>query len=213
MYTLYYYPANANAAPHMLLQELGAEYQLALVDRKVNEQKSKEYRNVNPNERIPALRDGELVLFESAAIVLHLVDRHPEPRLAPRPGTAERAKFYQWLVFLTNSLQEELMIYQYPDRLTGDDTKAMGTVMRGAEQRAGRFLDVIEDHLQDNGPFFLGAEVSAVDLYLVMLARWARPMSKPPRARPHIAQLLDLVASRPAVRRAYEAEGISPPIC
>jgi glutathione S-transferase len=213
MYTLYYYPANANAAPHMLLQELGAEYQLALVDRKVNEQKSKEYRNVNPNERIPALRDGELVLFESAAIVLHLVDRHPEPGLAPRPGTAERAKFYQWLVFLTNSLQEELMIYQYPDRLTGDDTKAMGTVMRGAEQRAGRFLDVIEDHLQDNGPFFLGAEVSAVDLYLVMLARWARPMSKPPRARPHIAQLLDLVASRPAVRRAYEAEGISPPIC
>jgi glutathione S-transferase len=213
MYTLYYYPANANAAPHMLLQEIGAEYQLALVDRKVDGQKSKEYRKINPNARIPALQDDKLVLFESAAIILHLVDQHPESKLAPQPGTAERAQFYQWLIFLTNSLQEELMIYQYPDRLTGDDAKAMATVMRGAEKRASNFLDVIDDHLKVNGPFFLGDEVSAVDLYLVMLARWARPMAKPPRARPHVAELLDLVASRPAVRRAYEAEGIFAPIC
>ena len=213
MYTLYYYPANANAAPHMLLQEIGAEYQLALVDRKLNGQKSKAYRQINPNGRIPALEDGKLVLFESAAIVLHLVDHHPESGLAPPAGTVERAKFYQWLIFLTNSLQEELMIFQYPDRLTGDNAKAMASVMHGAEKRASNFLDVIDDHLRDNGPYFLGDQVSAVDLYLVMLARWARPMAKPPRARPHVAKLLDLVASRPAVQRAYAAEGITAPIC
>jgi len=213
MYTLYYYPANANAAPHMLLEEIGAEYQLALVDRKVDGQKSEAYRRINPNGRIPALKDGKLVLFESAAIVMHLVDQHPGSKLAPLPGTAERAKFYQWLIFLTNSLQEELMIYQYPDRLTGRDAEAMAAVMHGAEQRASNFLDVIEDHLNSNGPFFLGDEVSAVDLYLVMLARWAQPMTKPPRARPHVAELLDLVTSRPAVQRAYLAEGISAPIC
>lgn len=213
MYTLYYYPANASAAPHMLLQEIGAEYNLALVDRKVDGQKSEEYRKINPNGRIPALQDDKLVLFESAAIVLHLVDHHPEAGMAPQRGTAERAKFYQWLIFLTNSLQEELMIYQYPDRLAGDDAKTMSAVMRGAEKRAGQFLDVIDDHLKVNGPFFLGGQVSAVDLYLVMLARWARPMTKPPRSRPHVTKLLDLVASRPAVRRAYEAEGILAPIC
>jgi glutathione S-transferase len=213
MYTLYYYPANANAAPHMLLQEIGADYELALVDRKVNGQKSKEYRKINPNGRIPALEDGELVLFESAAIIPHLVDHQPECGLAPPAGTAERAKFYQWLIFLTNSLQEELMIYQYPDRLTGDNAKAMAAVMRGAEKRASNFLDVIDDHLKNSGPYFLGDQVSAVDLYFVMLARWARPMAKPPRARPHIANLLDLVASRPAVLRAYAAEGITAPIC
>src|ERR1700688_5113182 len=156
MYTLYYYPANANAAPHMLLQEIGAEYQLALVDRKVNGQKSKAYRQINPNGRIPALEDGELVLFESAAIVLHLVDHHPESGLAPPAGTVERAKFYQWLIFLTNSLQEELMIFQYPDRLTGDDAAATAIVKRGAEARASAFLYVIDDHLQANGPLFLG---------------------------------------------------------
>ena len=197
----------------MVLEEIGQKYELVLVDRAKNAQKSKEYLKINPNGRIPVLVDGDLVLFESAAIVLHLVDQHQEAGLAPKVGTPERAKFYQWMAFLTNSLQEELMVYQYPDRLAGSDAKAMATVMHGAEQRASAFLDVIEDHVRVNGPYFLGAEVSAVDLYFVMLARWARPMTKPPRARPHIAELLDLVASRPAVRRAYQAEGISAPIC
>ena len=109
MYQLHYFPANANAAPHMLLEELGAKYELLLVDRTKNAQKSKEYLEINPNERIPTLVDKSLVLSEAAAIVLHLVDQHPDAELAPRIGTPERAKFYQWLTFLTNSLQEELM--------------------------------------------------------------------------------------------------------
>lgn len=213
MYRLHYFPANANAAPHMLLEEIGAPYELALVDRAKNAQKSADYLKINPNGRIPALEAGDIVLFEAAAIVLYLADRHPEAALAPKPGTAERAKFYQWLVFLTNSLQEELMIFQYPERLAGDDVDAVAIVSRGAEARAGAFLDVVEDHLKANGPYFLGGEVSAADLYLVMLARWARSMAKPPRTRPHIARLLDAVTARPAVRRAYEREGISAPIC
>ena len=145
--------------------------------------------------------------------MLHLVDKHPDAGLAPRVGTPERAKFYQWLIFLTNSLQEELMIWQYPERLAGDDVAATQIVKRGAEARAGKFLDVVEDHLKENGPLFLGNKLSAADFYLVMLSRWARPMSKPPRARPNIAKLLDKVTALPAVRRAYEREGITDEIC
>src|ERR1700757_3697889 len=121
MYQLHYFPANANAAAHMLLEELGAKYNLVLVDRAKDAQKSKEYLKINPNGRIPTLVDDELVLFESVAIILHLLDQHPEAGLAPKVGTPERAKFYQWMTFLTNSLQEELMIWQYPERLTGTD--------------------------------------------------------------------------------------------
>ena len=54
MYRLHYYPANANAAPHMLLEEIGADYTLALVDRTVNAQKSEAYLKINPTGRIPA---------------------------------------------------------------------------------------------------------------------------------------------------------------
>jgi glutathione S-transferase len=213
MYQLHYFPSNANAAPHMVLEEIGDEYELVLVDRANDTQKSEEYLKINPNGRIPTLIDGELVMFEAAAIVLHLVDQHPEAGLAPKVGTPERAKFYQWITFLTNSLQEELMIWQYPDRLTGTDAAATEIVRNGAEKRAGAYLDVIDRHLKANGPLFLGDRLSAVDFYLVMLSRWARPMSNPPRSRPGIARLLDMVGALPAVRRAYEREGVTGEIC
>jgi glutathione S-transferase len=213
MYTLHYYPANANAAPHMLLEELGVKYELLLVDRTTNAQKSKKYLKINPNGRIPTLVDKDLAVFEAAAIVLHLVDKHADAGLAPKVGTPERAKFYQWLTFLTNSLQEELMIWQYPQRLAGDNAAATAAVKHGAEARASAFLDIVENHLKTNGPLFLGDKLSAVDFYLVMLSRWARPMSKPPRSRPSIAKLLNQVSALPSVRRAYEREGITDEIC
>ena len=99
------------------------------------------------------------------------------------------------------------------DRLAGDNAAAVTIVKQGAEARASGFLDVIEAHFAANGPFFLGAQISAADRYLTMLARWARPMTNPPRSRPHIARLLDAVIARPAVKRAYATEGISEQIC
>jgi glutathione S-transferase len=209
MYQLHYYPGNASAAPHIVLEELGATYELVLVDRTVDAQKSQEYLKINPNGRIPTLVDGNLVLFEAAAIVLHLLDQNPETGLAPKAGTPERSIFNQWLIFLTNSLQEELMIYQYPDRLTGNDIKATEIVKLGAEARASAYLDVIESHLSANGPLFLGSTLSAVDLYFAMLCRWARPMTNSPRSRPNIAKLLDKIIALPSVRRAYDSDGIT----
>jgi glutathione S-transferase len=102
-----------------------------------------------------------LVLFEAAAIVLHLVDKHPDAGLAPKVGTPEHARFYQWMTFLTNSLQEELMIWQYPDRVTGGDATATPIVKLGAEKRAGAYLDVIERYLKTNEPLFLGETIAS----------------------------------------------------
>jgi glutathione S-transferase len=70
MYQLRYFPAHANAAPHMVLEELGAKCELLLVDRTKDTQKSREYLKINPNGRIPTLVDNNLVLSEAAAIVL-----------------------------------------------------------------------------------------------------------------------------------------------
>ncbi len=116
MVALYYYPSNASLMPHMLLREIGAPFELRLVDRRENAHKSAEYLRLNPNGLIPVLVDGDLVLFETAAIVLHLVDKHPEANLAPLVGTPERAQFYKWLVHLTNTPQTEYITYYYPER-------------------------------------------------------------------------------------------------
>lgn len=208
VYTLYYFPSNASAAPHMLLEEIGADHELVLVDKKAGAQKAPDYLKLNPTGRIPVLIDNGQVIFESAAIMLHLVDQHPQAGMAPAYGSPQRALFYQWLVFLTNSLQEAQMLWFYPERLVGEDQAAAAKIKQAAEQRIAGFLDIIEAHLQANGPNFLGNSASAVDLYFTMLARWARGMDFPPRGRSNVARLLDLTTNRPAVKQAYAQEGV-----
>jgi glutathione S-transferase len=211
MYQLYYYPGNANLAPHILLEEIGADYELVLVDRDKNEQKSAEYLKLNPAGRIPVLVDGGLVLYETAAICLHLADRHAGAGLAPALGSNERAEFYKWLVYLTNTLQAELMLYFYPERLA-DDAAAAAQIKTHAESRVGGMLDFIEATLAAaTGPFLLGAQFRAVDPYLLMLCRWTRGMHNPARKRPHLGRFLDTVMARPATQRAFAAEGITAP--
>jgi len=214
MYKLYYFPGNANLAPHMLLEEIGAPYELVLVDRDGNEHKSPPYLKLNPTGRIPVLIDGDLVLFETAAICLHLADRHPEAELAPALGTDERAEFYKWLVYLTNTLQAELITYFYPGRLTGDEAAAAQVKAHAEERISGKggMLDIIENQLAQSGGWLLGARYSAADPYLMMLARWTRGMAHPARDRSHLGRYLDAMAARPAVQRAFEQEGLKPPL-
>ena len=116
---LYYYPGNASLTPHVLLEEIGVPHELALVDRKTNAQKSAEYLALNPSGRIPVLVDGDLVVFETAAIALHLIDTRGAA-LAPAMGTPERARFYQWLMYLTNTVQAEAHPFFYPDQHATD---------------------------------------------------------------------------------------------
>ena len=104
MVQLHYYPSTAAMVPHIVLEEIGAPFERVLVDRTVGAHKQPEYLRLNPNGLIPVLTDGDLVLYETAAIVLHLCDTHPEAPLAPAPGSAERAHFYKWMAWLTNTL-------------------------------------------------------------------------------------------------------------
>ena len=97
MLQLHYFPANASMIPHILLEELGVPFELKLVDRTVNAHQTPAYLKLNPNGLIPVLVDGDLVLYEAAAICLHLADTHaasglmPVPRPAGAHAAADRA--------------------------------------------------------------------------------------------------------------------------
>ncbi|NEX62049.1 glutathione S-transferase family protein [Noviherbaspirillum galbum] len=215
MLKLYYNPGSANLAPHMLLNELKLPHELIFVDQEKGMHRQPEYMKLNPTGRIPVLVDGDMVLFETAAICLHLVDTHPEAGLAPAPGTKERAEFYKWLVYLTNTLQAELITYFYPDRLV-DDAAQAAVVKRHAEERVGSMLDLMESHLADKaaagqGPFFLGDRLSVVDHYAFMLSRWTRGMQNPARNRPQLSRFQQMMLARPAVKKTFEAEGLGEP--
>jgi len=207
-YKLYYYPGNANLTPHMVLEEISAPYELVLLDRSKNAHKAPEYLKLNPHGRIPTLVDGDLVLYETAAICLYLLDRHPQTGLAPELGSAARAQFYKWMVYLTNTVQAEMIVYFYPERWC---ETAAPEVKRHAEAHLDGMFDQIERELASSGPYLLGSRFSAADLFLTMLSRWSRGFNRPARTRPHIARLLELVAARPAVQRAFSGEGITAP--
>ena len=218
MIQLHYYPSTASMAPHILLRELKVPFELQLVDRTQNAQKMTAYLKLNPNGLIPVLTDGDLILYEAAAICLHLCDVHPDAGLAPKVGTAERAHFYKWLMWLTNTLQATLIIYFYPERLVNaGNYSGVSQVKAQAEIKVGVLLDQLDAELarqalQHPAPWLLGASYSAVDIYTLMLCRWTRNFeSKPARDRAYLSSYLQRVLVRPAVVKAFEAEELVRP--
>lgn len=213
MKTLFYYPSTASMAPHILLEEIGQPFELKLVDRTRDEHKSAGYLKLNPNGLIPVLADGDLVLYETAAICLHLADTHPERALAPAPGTPQRAVFYQWLMWLTNTLQATLIVYFYPERwVEAGNADGARQVQEQAEAKIAALLDQIETQLETSGgPWLLGDTYTALDPYALMLCRWTRGFHRPARTWPRIGAWLQRMLERPAVSRAFKTEDIAQP--
>ena len=221
MIELHYFPGNASMAPHILLHELALPFSLRLVDRAHNAHKSADYLALNPNGLIPVLRDGDLVLFEAAAICLHLADQRPDAapghRLLPPLGSAERALAYRWLAWMSNTVQVSLMHYFYPERvIPGVQGAVAEQIHTAAQAQVGAQLALIDSQLARHGqPWLLGAEHSLVDSYGMMLCRWTRgfdgPGPAPARSRPATAAWLQRVLARPAVQRALADEGLAAP--
>ena len=214
MLHLHYYPSTAAMAPHIVLQELGVPFELVLVDRPADAHKSPDYLKLNPNGLIPVLTDGDLVLYETAAICLYLCDMHPQAKLAPAVGTVERAHFYKWLIWLTNTLQATLITYFYPERsVNPGNVVGAAEVQAQAERKVGAMLDQLDAELaRHGGPWLLGQTYSALDPYAMMLCRWTRGFaSAPARARPHLGPYLQAMLARPAVQRVFATEKLVQP--
>ena len=203
MYKLYWAPNTGAFAPHVMLEEIGADYEIVVLDKKVGEHRGAAYRALNPACKIPALMmpDGT-VMAESAAIVLHLGDSHPEAGLLPSPGTPERARLMHWLMFLASGLYEADLRWNYSERYT-DDAAGAGGVKDSAAMELDRLFALIEGHALDPGPYVLGETYSAVDVYLLMLAEWHYAPAQLYAGSPRIARVRDLLRARPAVQRIW----------
>ncbi|MCA3130744.1 MAG: glutathione S-transferase family protein [Betaproteobacteria bacterium] len=211
MFRLHYSPGFGSMAPHMVLREAGAPFELVPVDLSKGEHQSDAFRRLNPLARIPVLEADGLVLYEAPAICLHLADALPAAQLAPPPGTPDRALLYRWLMYLTNTLQAHMLCYYYPHRICATDAAA-AEVKAAAEQRIAEDLDYVAAEIaRAAGPWLCGQAYTVADPYLLMLCSWTLGMERPARAVPLLASLLDRVAARPAVRAALEAEGLPEP--
>ena len=211
---LHYYPSTAAMIPHIVLEELGVPYRRVLVDRTQNRHKEPAYLRLNPNGLLPVLVDGDLVLYETAAVALHLADTHPQARLAPAVGTPQRAEFYKWLMWMTNTLQATLIVYFYPERWVDEGNKdGAAQVKAHAHQKVIVLLQQLEELLARNGgPWLLGADYSVLDAYAFTLCRWTRNFSHgKARELPQLGPYLQRMLARPAVQRVLVNEELSPP--
>jgi glutathione S-transferase len=208
MLQLHYHPSDASLMPHILLEELGAPFQLCLVDRSRNAQQSPEYLKLNPNGKIPVLVDADLVLYETPAILLHLADTHPEAALMPALGTAARAHAYKWLVWLSNTLQTTLVHYFYAERYVS--AEGVADFRARTEARVAPLLDQLEAQLQSSGgPWLLGETYTAADCMAFVICCWTRNLQRPANSLPQLGAYLRRMRSRPAVQRACATEQLT----
>ncbi|MCZ4280848.1 glutathione S-transferase family protein [Kiloniella laminariae] len=207
MYKLYWDRGGANMAIHALLEELECTYSLIEIDLSQGMQHQPDYLAINPNGRVPTLLDGQTVIYESAAILLYLADKHPQTALAPSHHSHERAVYCQWLVWMTNTLQETANAWAHPE-IWAETPAAQQDVKNTAARRMGKQWDLLEAQLARTS-WLAGDRITAADLHLFMISYWSRRYPERAEDRPRLKQHATRVLQRPAVQRMMEQEGLS----
>jgi glutathione S-transferase len=167
-FTLYGRPGSGSLVVQVALEEIGLPYERIWVGPEPAD--IARFKAVSPTGRVPALAlpDGT-VMFESAAILIHLTLQYPDAKLAPQPGTTRHALFLQWMVFLSANLYEAVLRIYYSARYSSRG-EADSEVIRS--QGMADFVNHASVIGRSLNPYVLGAEYSIADAYLHMLAAW-----------------------------------------
>lgn len=206
MYTLYYAPGTASMAVHLALLETSAPHALKRVDLVGGEQKTAAYLALNPNAVVPTmLVDGKPV-YECAALLLLLAERHPDVRLAPAPGSPMRGLYLQWMLHLANVVQPAFRIWFSPEKYAGEGAAAAKEVARQQIEGAWQHFDTF---VAAHGPYALGADFGVLDIYATLLMRWSRNMPKPATEWPTLSNYVTRMKARPSFKTLYAREGLT----
>lgn len=210
--TLHHAPDFASTIVRLALEELELPHSIALADIDNGALASPGYRSVNPVGLIPALETDTGPIFETAAILLWLVDR--TGRLGPGPDDAERGAFLSWLFFTSNALHQAALAMFYPHRPAGeantDDARA------AAHDQVIARLGLIETLIATRQPRWLSVEEPGVlGYYIGILMRWLIMLPPAPYGIrladfPHLQAVLTAHEARPAVQRVAADEGLGP---
>lgn len=193
---LFYVPGVCSLSPHIVLREMGADFQLDKVDRKTKvSEAGVNYNQLNPKSYVPALQlDDGTVLTEGASIVMYLADQKGGEKVAPKAGTKERYKLQEWLVFIATEIHKGFspLFRQSPDPVFRENLTKRLDFVAGVLARQ---------------PFLLGDTFSAADAYLFTVLRWAARVELPLPAA--LQQFMQRMQARPAVAEALKVEGLT----
>ena len=205
MYKLFYSPESASMGVRVLLEEIGAPYELLPTGIGMDEPRPPDLLAINPNGWVPVLSWDGGAMYECAAITIFLCDRHQDAGLAPGLDDAERSRYLQTLVYFSSSVQNAFQLTYYPDRFADSPADEASAQRRGV-RRLGETWRVIDQQIGDSA-WVLGDHFSAADIYLFMLTTWMRSTQGHPAIDefPNVKRIADLVVRRPSVQRVYES--------
>lgn len=199
---LYYAPGACSLSPHIVLRELGHDFELERVDlREKKTESGTDFRAVNPKGQVPALAlaDGE-VLTEGAAIVQYLADAGKARELAPEAGTVARARLNEHLNFVSAELHKAFSPLFNP--AASDEAKNAARTTIAAK------FDYLEKLFADGRDHLLGKTFSVADAYLFVITNWAGGTGVDLAKWPRLAAFVERVRARPTVQAAMVAEGL-----
>ena len=194
--TFFHTPNTRSTGVLTLLEELGAEYDLHLLNAKLGEQRRPEYLAVNPMGKVPAIRHGDAVVTEQGAVYLYLADLFAGAGLAPPLGDPLRGPFLRWLFYYGSSFEPALV-----DRALKREPAPMSTSPYGDFDT---MLGTLAGQLE-RGPYLLGERFSAADVLWGTALNWTTLFKLVPEL-PVLRAYIDRIVARPAVVRAMKKD-------
>jgi glutathione S-transferase len=190
--TLFHSPRSRSGAVRALLEELGASYDLHVLDMKKGEQREPAYLAVNPMGKVPAIRHGDAIVTEQPAIVIYLADLYADAGLAPAIGDPLRGAYLRWTVFYGSSFEPAVIdrsMQREPAQRSSSPYGDYDTMLGALTQQLRK------------GPYLLGERFSAADVLWASALGWTTAFKLVPEL-PEIAAYMQRVNSRPAMMRA-----------
>lgn len=196
---LYYVPNTRSNRPRWLLEEMGVPYELVRLDPKAGDTRKPEYLSLNPLGHVPTLVDGEVTIYESAAILLYLADKFPEKKMAPPLGSKERGLYYQWMFFGMTSLEPFIGTYVMHTRGLPEDKRSASE----AEMAKTRFVQEAAALTKalSGRQFLLGDRFTAADVVIGSTCAWANGQ-KLLEELPELVTYTKTMLARPAAQKA-----------
>lgn len=194
--TLFHSPNTRSSGVLVLLEELGVDYQLHVLNMKVGEQRQPAYLAINPMGKVPAILHGDALITEQVAIFLYLADLFPNAHLAPPIGDPLRGPYLRWMAFYGSCFEPALI-----DRAMKREPAAASTSPYGD-------FDTMFSALTDQmakGPYLLGDKFTALDVLWGSALTWTTMFGLVPET-PVIRAYLDRINARPAVARARQKD-------
>ena len=195
--TFYTNPMSRGRVVRWMLEEVGQPYRTELLDYGTTI-KAPAYLAINPMGKVPAIRHGDIVVTEGAAICAYLADAFPEARLAPLPGDRLRGPYYRWLFFAAGPLEAAV------------SNKAMGFVVPEERERMigyGRLAQVIDalEAAVSRGEYLVGDSFTAADVYVGSHIDFGMQFGTIEK-RPAFERYRQRLSARPAALRAKEID-------